>query len=167
MKSSSSETFRQNKVVNVKLSGDGLVSDYMWWYSSLQYWTKIAGSAAENHILAVFKQSESYDCLKLALDDIMKEVDDLQVEDITFKIKYYLGGDWKFLAVVTGIDSASSDHACIWCKCKKDDRGDIQRVWSLSDKEQGARTIDENTELAQRPRSRKAYNVSHEPLFHP
>ena len=66
---------------------------------------------------------------------------------------------------MTGIDSASSDHACIWCKCKKDEQGDIQCVWSLSDKEQGARTIEENAEHAQRPRARKAYNVSHEPLL--
>lgn len=35
----------------------------------------------------------------------------------------------------------------------------------LSDKEKGARTIDENTELAQRPRANKAYNVSRQPLF--
>ena len=171
MTSTSNETFRQNKTVNVKLSGDGTkigkrLHVVVFTFTILD--EDQTGSAAGNHILAVFKQPESYDCLKLALEDIIEEVNNLQeiqVEDITFKITYYLGGDWKFLAVVTGIDSASSEHACIWCKCKKDDRGDIQRVWSLSDKEHGTRTIDENTELAQRPRSRKAYNVSHEPLF--
>lgn len=72
-----------------------------------------------------------------------------------------MGGDWKFLAMVTGIDSASSDYACIWCHCKKDERGDIQQEWSLSEKDKGARTI-ENIELAKHPRSRKSYN---EPLF--
>lgn len=77
----------------------------------------------------------------------MESVREIRVNDITFKITYYLGGDWKFLALVTWKDSASSDHACIWCKCKKDEQGDIQRVWSLSDKEQGAKTIDENAEL--------------------
>ena len=29
---------------------------------------------------------------------------------------FYLGGDWKFLAMVTGIDAVSSTYACIWCK---------------------------------------------------
>ena len=128
-----------------------------------------ACSAAGNHILAVFKQPESYNCLKLALEDIIKEVEELMevhVNGIDFKIVYYLGGDWKFLAMVTGIDAASSDYACIWCKCKKDDRGDIQRQWSMSNKDLGARTIDENIELATRTRSRKAFNVSNEPLFH-
>ena len=51
---------------------------------------------------------------------------------------------WKFLAVVTGIDAASSDYACIWCKCKKDERCDVTRQWSLTDTNCGARTIQEN-----------------------
>lgn len=105
--------------------------------------TKLAG----NRILAVFKQPELYDSLKLALEDIIKEVEEVHVDGITFKIACYLGGDWKFLAVVTSIDGASSDYACMWCKCKKDDRGDVE--WSLSEKDLGARTIiDENIELA-------------------
>ena len=44
--------------------------------------------------------------LKLALADIIDEVEHLkesEVEGMTFSISYYLGGDWKFLAVVTGI----------------------------------------------------------------
>ena len=28
-----------------------------------------------------------------------------------FEIEYYLGGDWKFLAMITGIDFASSTYA--------------------------------------------------------
>ena len=70
-------------------------------------------SAAGNHILAVFKQPKSYDCLKVALEDIIKKVEELkevQVDGNKFKIDYYLGGDWKFLAMVTGIDAASRKH---------------------------------------------------------
>ena len=53
-----------------------------------------ACSAAGNHILAVFKQPESYDCLKLALEDIIKEIEELtevHVNGINFKVVYYLG----------------------------------------------------------------------------
>ena len=53
--------------------------------------------------------------------------------------------------MVTGIDAASSDYACIWCHCKKDEHGDIELQWSLSDTDKGARTIDENVELAKQP----------------
>ena len=169
--SDSTAPFLQNKTVQVKLSGDGTkigkrLHVVAFTFTLLE--EDQAGSAAGNHILAVFKQPESYSCLKLALADIIaevKELEKIQVDDTTFRITYYMGGDWKFLAMVTGIDSASSDYACIWCHCKKDERGDIQREWSLSEKDKGARTIDENVELVKHPRSRKTFNVSNEPLF--
>ena len=79
-----------------------------------------ACSVAENHILAVFKQPELYDCLRTSS----------RAYGSTCQLQSsVLGGDWKFLAMVTGIDAASSNHACISCKCKKDDRGDIQRQY--------------------------------------
>ena len=78
-------------------------------------------------------------------------------------ITYFLGGDWKFLAMITGIDSATATHACIWCKCPAIERYDSTQVWSITDESFGARTIEENTRLAL---SRvKKYNVSHPPLF--
>lgn len=43
-------------------------------------------------------------------------------------------GDWKFLAMVTGIDSATSIHACNWCKCPALERYDCIQKWSISDK---------------------------------
>ena len=85
-------------------------------------------SSTGNHILAVFKQPESYQCLKPALADIISGVEQLReitVDGLKFQITFYLGEDWKFLATVTGIDSASSTYSCIWCKCIKDERGDI------------------------------------------
>ena len=75
-----------------------------------------------------------------------------------------MGGDWKFLAIVTGIDSAKADFACIWCKCAKSQRHHIiDKVWSISDVSHGARTIEENCTLSKK--RKKEFNVSHEPLF--
>ena len=115
--------FMQDKLVRVKQSGDGTkIGERLHVIAFI--FTLLdedqATSAAGNHILAVFKQPEFYVYLKLALADIINEVEhlkEIEVEGVTFSCSY-LGGDWKFLAVVTGIDSASSDHACIWCKCK-------------------------------------------------
>ena len=65
--------------------------------------------------------------------------------------------------MITGIDSATATHACIWCKCPAIERYDSSQVWSISDINFGARTIEENTRIAS---SRvKKYNVSHPPLF--
>ena len=74
------------------------------------------GSARGNQLYSN-NQNHNNDCLK-----------------ITYNLEVFRLGD----------RAASSDRVCIWCK--KDKRGDIQRVWSLSDR--GARTIDENAELA-------------------
>ena len=79
-----------------------------------------AGSCERSDILAVFKEPEIYDSLKNASADIIEEVERLQkieVGDIISDLDYYLGGDWKFLAMVTGIDSASCAY---WCNCKTD-----------------------------------------------
>ena len=78
----------------------------------------LAYSAAGNHCIAIFKEAESYESMKLCLQDIIQDVKDLNkisVCGIEFGITNYLGGDWKFLAMITGIDSATATHACIWC----------------------------------------------------
>lgn len=67
-----------------------------------------------------------------------------------------------FILVNTGVDSATCDHACIWCKCPT---GDMDRLWSPTDTDLGARTIEENEQLSQEPKSKKWFNVSQAPLF--
>ena len=46
-----------------------------------------------------------------------EQLSQIQVGDTVFSIQYFLGGDWKFLACVTGVDAASCTYACILCKC--------------------------------------------------
>ena len=107
-----------------------------------------AHSSDGNHILAVFKEPEKYESVKAALEDISAEVERLtliRVSDMDFQIKYHLGGDWKFLAMVTGIDAASSEYTCICCKWKTSERFDTEKEWSISDPAAGARTIEETS----------------------
>ena len=58
-----------------------------------------------------------------------------------------IGGDWKFLATTTGIDSATHNHACIWCKCTKEERYNPDKVWSFMNTNDGACTVEENIEI--------------------
>ena len=126
-------------------------------------------SAKGNHTIGIFKVSESYDNLGNALKDIIEEAKDLEVvtaDGKVYQVLYFLGGDWKFLALVCGLESASSDHACIWCKCPKLKRWDMSVTWSMSDPEKGGRTTEEIAEKAQLPKSSKhRYNCSKAPLF--
>lgn len=56
--------------------------------------------------------------MKHGLKDIIQEPESIKqitVGDLAFDVLFYVGGDWKFLAMATGIDAATSTHACIWC----------------------------------------------------
>ena len=64
-----------------------------------------------------------------------------------------------------GIDSATSQYSCIWCKCSSKERHDVQKKWSLTDPTKGARTTEENFTLSTSARSKKKFNVSNPPIF--
>ena len=156
------------KKIRVKLTGDGTnigkrLHVVAFGFTILEEGDR-AYAAKGNHCIAIFKEPESYESMKLCLKDIINEVqsiDTISVGGHDFHITFYLGGDWKFLAMVTGIDSASSNHACIWCKCPALERYDSAQKWSIDDVRNGARTIEENIENSRR----KKYNVSKLPLF--
>ena len=85
-----------------------------------------------NHTIAILKVSESdYDALYEALQHIIteaKQLINITIDRINYNIKYHLGGDMKFLALVCGIDAASAKYSCIWCKCPADQRSDMELV---------------------------------------
>lgn len=129
----------QDKVLCVKLTGDGTKIGKRLHVVNLAFTIleeNIAESAAGNHCIAIFKKPEKYEPMKKCLEDIVREVESissLTVGQHTFEVKFYLGGDWKFLAMVTGIDSAASNYACIWCKCPSLERHDVSQDWSITD----------------------------------
>ena len=77
--------------------------------------------------------------------------------------QFYMGGDWKFLAMITGIDLASSTHACILVQAPSDST----QKWSISDCEFGARTIEESTTITQsRKKKYTDFNNNPSPGFY-
>ena len=159
-------------IIRVKLTGDGTWVGKGLHLINFGFTVLEEGSLAYscdgNHPLAIFSSNEDYDGLYNALADIREDVETLkaiEVDGVTYQIVYYLGGDWKFLACITGIDSASSNYSCIWCKCSAEERWNMDKQWSICSESSGARTIEENIRLSKLPKSKKKYNVSHEPLF--
>ena len=98
------------------------------------------------HPIALFRDSEKYELVNLI--DEMKDTDVITVDDETFRIVYSLGGDYKFLSMVTGIDSANCKYACIWCKCLKESRWITDKTWD-------SRTTEENELLSSK--SKKSF----------
>ena len=164
-----------DNVVRVKLSGDGtnvgkhlhLVNITFTLLDDIS-----SGSFEGNHILVIAKCEENYDSLSLALTDIVNEVEELQksgieVEGVLYHADFYLGGDWKFLALITGINSASGCYACIWCKCPAEQWYDTSQTWSITDVNNGTstRTVEDTIKIAQLPQSKHNFGVQASPIF--
>ena len=126
-------------------------------------------SVSGNHTVAILKVSENYENLLGGLQDICNEASKLksvEINGIKYDIELFLGGDWKFLAIVCGLDSATSQYSCIWCKCPKSERWDMSCEWSITDSKKGARTIEEIAQKSKLPKSNKQkFNCSRTPVF--
>ena len=72
-------------------------------------------------------------------------------------------GDWKFLALILGLDAAN--YSCLWCKCPAAERCDLGKVWSIQDSEHGAHSVEDIIANVRLPRSAERYNCSHHPIF--
>ena len=102
-------SFKQNRVIRIKLSGDGTRIGKRLNVTNFTYTILDEGDKAHsfegNYPLAIFRESEKYDSLKKALADLISEVStltEITVAGREYKIEYFLGGDWKFLAIITG-----------------------------------------------------------------
>ena len=125
-------------------------------------------TASDNHILAILNTQDKYDELKRGLSDIILEAESLnQVEfdSSIYEIEYFLSGDWKFPSIVCGLDSANSEYACIWCKCPKGQRWNMDKNWSLRDTSLGARTVGELQTLSGMKSRNQKFNCFNSPLF--
>ena len=89
------------------------------------------------YFLAMIKTTENYDNLKESLADLNKKMSNLKqitVNNHKYSTVYSLGGDWKFLAHICDPAATNQNFACIWCKCPKHERFDINKKWSSTDK---------------------------------
>ena len=85
------------------------------------------------------------------MSDIRSEVESLKnitVNEDEYQIEYFIGADWKSLAMCTGIEAANAKYSCVWCKCPSDRRHDLSTSWSCCDLMKGAQTIEEIQHLA-------------------
>ena len=164
---------KSGDTLQVKLSGDGTkvcrklnVINFTF---TLLNEGEIAMSPKGNYTIAIINSTESYDVLATTLSDICDEVKTLtsiEVSGHTFHIEYFLCSDWKFLAIICGLESATSTYACIWCRCPSGQRYNMSKEWSITDPKKGARTIAEITACHTMAKSSsKRYNCAHAPLF--
>ena len=170
--------YRTSQCVKIKLTGDGtnvsrsvnlVVIAFTIIDSETDHVTS-PNSPTGNCILALINTTEGYDNLSEALEDIIDEVNNLQsviVNGVSYDLQYFFGADMKFLAICMGIEAANSNFSCIWCKCPTSDRYDISKSWSVTNTNEGARTIGEIQKLAvlKKNKTNKKYGCIRQPLF--
>ena len=117
-----------------------------------------ACSVFGNYSLAILKIAEDYEELRSGLQNICEEAADLQIVTIQgkiYNIQFFLGGDWKYLATICGIESVGAEYSCFWCKCPKSQRYNTDLEWSITDPSKGTRTTQEIKEKSMLSKSSK------------
>jgi hypothetical protein len=78
--------------------------------------------------------AENYEECKGALENLfalLKDVKKITLKGIDYNIKFFVGGDWKHLAIMFGLKAASSSHPCIWCTCEIKKCLDTSTEWPI------------------------------------
>ena len=76
----------------------------------------------------LIRHKNNHETLKTSLPYSFDEVNGLidkgtiNVDGQDIQLEFFLGGDMKFILMIMGINSATGDYACLWCKIHKDDR---------------------------------------------
>lgn len=70
-----------------------------------------ASLVAGHHTFAILELSEHYDELAIGLHDVkeVSQLEEIEVDGQSYALQYYLGGDWKFLALICGLNAANAD----------------------------------------------------------
>lgn len=76
-----------------------------------------------NFLLGCFKiKKEDHAELEKSLcelNSIFENLNEISLDNETYQIEYFIGGDLKFIALVLGINGAQSLHPCPWCESHK------------------------------------------------
>lgn len=107
---------------------------------------------------------ESFQCCFEEINELI-ERKTITINDTTFDLEFFLGGDYKFLLLMMGMKSATSLYACLCCKIHKDYRWkmnfDLEHYNSCPLK----RTMDEINAMANKAGNKEIYSCEHTPLI--
>ena len=121
------------------------------------------------HVIALLNARENYENLFNSLENIRDEIEQITtiaVNGVEYQVEFFLGADWKFLALIVGIESASANYCCIWCICHTNERHVQSKEWSVRDKAKGARSIEDIQRLAnEKRRGKEKYGCVRKPIF--
>ena len=97
--------------------------------------------------ICLYIGKESYDSLSTISAKFSHELEQLKINgykdsnNTIWPVELFFSGDWKFLALVMGINAATSNYFCLYCDCHKNERYDMDKVWLNSKNTHGMYVI--------------------------
>lgn len=153
----SNPTFDTNETIKIKVSGDGAKmtnsSNFVIFSLSLLQKTDDVMSGRGNHTIAIVKGAEKYEALKESFKDVFDDINALNrskkltVDGKDYNVELFLGGDYKFILIMLGLKSATSNHSCAWCTVHAHCRHDMNFTLEHYNSPPLKRTLDDMIKL--------------------
>lgn len=164
----------KNNPIQVKFSGDGSkmtksTTFILLSFSVLQEEEKVM-SCKGNTVVGVVNGDENYETIRHSFSSLFEEINNLisegkiRVNEQDFDLEIFLGGDYKFLLMVMGLNAANSVYACLWCKIAACDRWDTSKPKSFYESKDMKRTLEDLQTLSSKPKTSN-YGCVHPPLI--
>ncbi|KAK2550530.1 hypothetical protein P5673_028729 [Acropora cervicornis] len=157
--------------VKIKISGDGAKMSRLTSFITISFSVlnndEDLMSSKGNNAVAVIKGHETYELLQSSCSTIFRQVNHVidkgkvSIEGKDIPVDVFLGRDYKFLLLVLGMKSASSDYSCIWCEIHAKDRFDMTKPQNNYWEDHIARKLDGIIEDAKK----KRHSCEHQPLL--
>ncbi|PKK77956.1 hypothetical protein RhiirC2_706182 [Rhizophagus irregularis] len=90
---------------------------------------------SHQYSICLYIEKESYNSLSTVSAKFLHELKQLLKEGYRasdgtiWPIELFFSGDWKFVALILGINAAMSNYFCLYCNCHKDERHNMDKVW--------------------------------------
>ncbi|RHZ80139.1 hypothetical protein Glove_139g11 [Diversispora epigaea] len=137
----------KDDVIKIKLGGDGRqVGRYnhhvMLTACILNEKNKVL-SPKHQYCICLYPGIEKYESLTIAHQQIIEELIILHNEglkdnnNVYWKVEFWFTADWKYMALILGINGPTSNYFCLWCECHKNERWNIDKNWSNAENTKG------------------------------
>ncbi|PKY48413.1 hypothetical protein RhiirA4_464003 [Rhizophagus irregularis] len=89
---------------------------------------------SHQYSICLYIEKESYNSLSTVSAKFSHELEQLKEgykasDGTIWPIELFFSGDWKFVALILGINAATSNYFCLYCNCHKDECHNMDKVW--------------------------------------
>ncbi|RHZ86753.1 hypothetical protein Glove_46g53 [Diversispora epigaea] len=96
---------------------------------------KLGGDGRQVGRICLYPGTENHESLTIAHKQIIEELTILHNNgfkdnnNIHWKVEFWFTADWKYMALILGINGPTSNYFCLWCECHKNERWDMNKNW--------------------------------------